>query len=155
MYEQWWANAAVTAATLTAVTLSVLVHYEGLWLASRKLPGLGGPRRIRVLYAILSVLALHIVEIWIFGFALWLLLQWPDCGHIINVANTAAAGGGLGLLDSVYFSAMTYSTVGFGDVVPVGPIRLLAGTEGLMGLLLIGWSASFTYLEMERFWRST
>ena len=48
---------------------------------------------------------------------------------------------------------MTYSTVGFGDVVPIGPIRFLAGTEGLLGLLLIGCSASFTYLEMERFWR--
>jgi len=59
-----------------------------------------------------------------------------------------------GLLDAVYFSSMTYSTVGFGDVVPVGPIRLVAGTEGLIGLLLIGWSASFTYLEMERFWRA-
>ena len=31
--------------------------------------------------------------------------------------------------------------------------RLIAGVEALTGLLMIGWSASFTYLEMERFWR--
>jgi hypothetical protein len=37
-------------------------------------------------------------------------------------------------------------------VTPVGPIRLLAGLEALNGLLLIGWSASYTYIAMERFW---
>ena len=42
--------------------------------------------------------------------------------------------------------------LGFGDVVPNGPLRLLAGAEALNGLLLIGWSASFLYLEMERWW---
>ena len=31
-------------------------------------------------------------------------------------------------------------------------MRLLAGVEGLLGLLMIGWSASFTYLMMEKLW---
>jgi hypothetical protein len=131
------------------VSLSVLLHYEGLLFVSRNLQRIGGPRHIRVLYGILSMLALHVTEIWIFGLTLWLLQHWPACGQIVSSAGT----GGLDLLDAVYFSAMTYSTVGFGDVLPVGPIRLLAGTESLIGLVLIGWSASFTYLEMERFWR--
>ena len=128
----------------------MLVHYEGLLSVSGRLQRMGGPRRIKVLYGILSMLVMHVIEIWIFGITLWLLLKWPACGHIVSSVTTGSA---LGLLDSVYFSAMTYSTVGFGDVVPIGPIRFLAGTEGLLGLLLIGWSASFTYLEMERFWR--
>lgn len=151
MYGNWVANATVIIVTLMAVSLSVLVHYEGLLFASRKLSNVGGPRHIKVLYAILFVLTLHVVEIWIFGAALWMLLQWPACGSITSAI--AGSPGTPGLFDSVYFSAMTYSTVGFGDVVPIGPIRLLAGTEGLLGLLLIGWSASFTYLEMKRFWR--
>jgi hypothetical protein len=150
MYDDWMANFTVVAATLLAITLSVLVHYEGLLLVSRKLSPARGPQRIKVLYGILSMIGLHVVEIWIFGAALWLLLQWPACGEIVGGLTQIRE---VGLLDSVYFSAMTYSTVGFGDVVPVGPIRFLAGIEGLIGLLLIGWSASFTYLEMERFWR--
>ena len=43
-------------------------------------------------------------------------------------------------------------TLGLGDLSPVGTVRLLAGTESLTGLLLITWSASFTYLEMSRMW---
>lgn len=51
------------------------------------------------------------------------------------------------------FSAETYSSLGYGEVIPGGALRLLAGVEVLNGLLLIGWSASFTYIAMERFWR--
>jgi hypothetical protein len=127
MYENWLVNLAVVAATVTAVAL---------W--------------VKVLYGMSSMLALHIAEIWIFGLLIWALLQWPACGHVVS--GSGAAPGVFGLLDSVYLSAVTYTTVGFGDVVPVGPIRFASGMEALTGFLMIGWSASFTYLEMERFW---
>jgi hypothetical protein len=55
--------------------------------------------------------------------------------------------------DFVYFSAMTYSTVGFGDVVPTGAIRFMAGLEALTGFVMLTWSASYTVLEMQRDWR--
>jgi len=42
--------------------------------------------------------------------------------------------------------------VGFGDLVPIGPIRMLTAAEGLTGLALVTWSASFTFLAMQRFW---
>jgi hypothetical protein len=145
MYSDWQINLAVVLATLAAVCLCVLVHYEGLVVTSRRLARLAGPPRVKVLYAIASVLALHVAEIWIFGLMTWLLLRLPECGHLGPVA--------LHLFDYIYFSSATYSTVGFGDLAPVGPIRFLAGTEGLTGFVLITWSASFTYLEMERFWR--
>jgi len=145
MYGDWFANSVVVLATAAAVCLSVLLHYEGLILTSRGLARLGGRRRIKVLYGIGSVLVLHILEIWIFGLMLWLLLHAPAFGSL--------GPGAQHLFDLIYFSAVTYTTVGFGDLAPIGPIRLLAGTEALTGFVLITWSASFTYLEMERFWR--
>jgi hypothetical protein len=42
--------------------------------------------------------------------------------------------------------------LGYGDVLPHGDLRLLAGLEALNGILLIGWTASYTFLSMERFW---
>ncbi len=146
MYDDWLANFIVVAATLAAVALCVLTHYEGLILTLRGLTRFsGGPRHVKVLYGILSVLFLHVLEIWIFGLVLWVLLRWPACGSV--------GPGEQHLFDLIYFSAATYTTVGYGDVAPLGPIRFLAGTEALTGLVLITWSASFTYLEMERFWR--
>jgi hypothetical protein len=54
--------------------------------------------------------------------------------------------------DYVYYSAVVYSTLGMGEIVPVGPVRILTGMESVSGLLLIAWSASFTFIEMQRYW---
>jgi len=146
-YPHWDANLLVVIATAVSVGAVVLVHYEGLavisaWLAKRR----EQISRRKVLYGIFSVLALHIMEIWIFGITVWLLLKYPDTG-IVTGANP------LQFFDAIYLAAVTYTTVGFGDVAPIGPIRFIAGTMSLTGFVLITWSASFTYLEMERFWR--
>lgn len=147
MYGNWSANLLVVAATLGAVFASVLVHYEGLTVLSRWISHAHEhPMRRRVLHMMFGVLVLHVAEIWVFGLALWALLHWTETGTLIGDHAPT-------LLDTVYFSAMAYTTVGFGDVVPVGPIRFLAGTEAVAGLVLIGWTISFTALEMERFWR--
>jgi hypothetical protein len=145
MYQNWIANLAVVLATGIALVLSILTHYEGLIRLSRGLDWDGGSQRVKVLYTILALLLLHVLEIWAFGFALWVVLHWPECGGLSQP--------NLQFLDAVYFSAVTFTTVGYGDMIPVGAIRFLAGTEALVGLMLITWSASFTYLEMERFWR--
>ena len=145
-YSNGWANATVVLATLATVSAAVMLHYEGLSWLSRGLARLEAPRRRRVLYAIMGVLSLHVTGIWLFGLVLWGLLSWPACGSLHGTLNAS-------LLDAVYLSAMTYTTVGFGDLAPVGPVRFLSGTEALTGFVLITWSASFTYLEMERYWR--
>lgn len=150
MYENWAANFTVAAATFAAVSLTVVLHYEWLVGISRRLPRMRGQSRVKVLYAILSLIFMHVVEIWIYGVTAWLLLRWPECGHVIIDGATLPVG----LLDAVYLSAITFTTVGFGDIVPVGPIRFLSGMEALTGFVLIGWSVSFTYLEMERYWRN-
>lgn len=139
--------ATVVLATGIAVALCVLVQYEGLIFAWRRLSRRTRHSRAKVLYGIFSIIMIHVIEIWIFGTVLWLLLQWPATGGLVG---PSAAD----FLECIYLSAVTFSTVGFGDVAPVGAIRFLCGTEALSGFVLLTWSASFTYLEMERFWRA-
>jgi len=94
---------------------------------------------------VLALILLHVVEIWLFGFCYFVLAIGNDFGSSISDAG--------GLLDLVYYSATVYTTLGFGDLVPRGAIRFLTGTEAITGFLLISWSASFTFLEMQRFWK--
>ena len=148
MYSNWSANVLVALATLITVAVAVLAHYEGLgWMASR-LTSLHSRRRRKVLFGVYGILALHVAEIWMFGGTYWLLLHLASSGSISGMEQAP-------FLDAVYLSAVTFTTVGFGDVAPVGPIRFLAGTEALTGFILITWSASFLYLEMQQFWRRT
>jgi hypothetical protein len=146
MYGHWGANAAVVVSTLLVAALCVLVHYEGLVLAQRRIARPHRHMRLRVLHAVSLVIVLHVVEIWIFGLAYWTLLHWPASGSVAGVEPAH-------FLDHIYLSAMCFTTVGFGDVTPVGAIRFMAATEALVGLVLITWSASFMYLEMESYWR--
>ena len=58
----------------------------------------------------------------------------------------------LDITTCLYFSAETNTSLGYGDVTPAGPVRFFAGFETLNGLLLIGWSASYLHIAMERYW---
>ena len=45
-----------------------------------------------------------------------------------------------------YFSGVTYTTIGYGDVVLATPWRLLAPVEGLMGVLMCGLSTGYFFV---------
>lgn len=133
------------AASVILVVTTILIFYEALRLASNHLTQLPIPPRARIIPLVLACFAAHTVAVWIYAGAYWLLaVRW----QIPSFAGVPVEG----LTDCVYFSVVTYTSLGFGDHVPVGHARLLAGVEALNGLILIGWSASFTYLSMERYW---
>lgn len=132
-------------ACITLIALTTLVHYEVLGALNTRLPGLRIPQRSKLLVVLFSAVAAHTFEIVLYGLALFVLVCWLSAG-------TLTGSTGFSLLNCLYFSAKTYTSLGFGDITPVGSIRLLAGAEALNGLLLIGWTASYTYIAMERFW---
>ena len=135
----------VGAATLLVVVLAVLLHYESSLLLSRFAASTRVPPRPRMLLLIFGLLLAHVGEIWLFAVGAWLLLMLPGVGSLAGAVD-------VGLLDVVYVSSTTYTTLGYGDFVPVGHLRFLFGMEALCGLVLITWSASLTFLEMQRHW---
>ncbi len=137
----------ITAVSLAVllVFVTVLVHYEALRLISGLLPRLRMPPRSRVLAIIYAIFVVHLLEIGLFSTAYWLLCRDPALGGLAGHISGNYS-------DYLYFSATVYTSVGFGDVYPQLYVRLLSALEGLMGLVMIGWSASFTYLMMEKLW---
>ncbi|MFK7886806.1 MAG: potassium channel family protein [Gammaproteobacteria bacterium] len=139
----FYALATIAMAVVLAVA-SVLIHYECLRFLDRIIERLG-PHRRKLIATMIGLLMAHTAEIWFYAGAYTLLHQFPAVGAIhMDVTN-----GGLHLLDAVYYSAMVYTTVGFGDMLPRGGLRLITATEALVGLSLITWSASFTYFQMQ------
>lgn len=132
-------------ATAVAVVVCVLLHYEGLRLLSDRLPAPRHYHRRRIIFLILSLLLLHVIEVWIFGGAYYVLLHLDGYGELVGAA-------GASFIDCIYFSASVFTTVGFGDIYPVGAIRTMTGTEGIVGLTMITWSASYTFVEMLKTW---
>lgn len=82
------------------------------------------------------IILLHLIEI-----ALWALyyawtLAMPD------------------LQSALYFSAVTYTTTGYGDLVLPPEWRLLGGVEALTGILMCGWSTGFFFAVFSRMIRA-
>jgi voltage-gated potassium channel Kch len=115
------------------VTITVGVHYGGIvgllaLLRNRprrrtKNPLLG--QGAAILFIVLSLMVLHAIEIWLYA-GLYL-----------------AAGAVADLETALYFSTVTFTTVGYGDIVLEPGWRLVGAIESANGLLLFGWSTAF------------
>lgn len=97
---------------------------------------------------VIALIVVHAVEISLFATTAWILIEYVSgSGNIIAPYPVL-------FLDYVYLSSVTFTTLGFGEIYPEGPIRFLYGTEALSGFALITWSASLTFIEMQRHWGS-
>ena len=127
------------------IALAVLIHYEFLYQMSMAIPKMKIKHRFRIVLGVFGSLVAHSIEIWLFATAYYLLHHAQKWGYLKGSFDGS-------LMDCVYFSYTTFTTLGFGDIEPHGQIRHLVGLESLTGLLLITWTASFLYYEMQRYW---
>lgn len=127
------------------VAVAVLIHYEILRILSIIIPKLRIKHRLRVVIGVFGTICAHLVEVWLFGLAFFLMLGFGVFGNLQGNFDGS-------LIDCVYFSFTTYTTIGYGDIEPIGEMRFLAGLEAITGLSLITWSATFMFMEMTRFW---
>ena len=125
--------------------LTTFIHFWVLQRTSAVLLRCRPPSEAPVLIALVGIFLAHILEISLYAGAYALLEQTLGVGSI-----TGAAAGGF--MDYFYYSIVMYTSLGLGDAYPVGHMRIISGIEALNGLVLIGWSASFTFLAMRRFW---
>ena len=130
------------------VLTTMVIHYEVLYYLAKQLPRLHHVvPRFRVLIGVCAIFMTHVVEIWIFALGYYATLQIDGMGHLVGEITSHGP-----LLDTVYLSFVTFTTVGYGDLVAGGYMRYLTGVEALTGLILVTWSASFLFVEMQKFW---
>ncbi|MCM2398784.1 MAG: potassium channel family protein [Ferrovibrio sp.] len=115
------------------ISLTVVIHTFGLigvtrvmsWIIDRiRLHG----HRSRILAmntVVLGVFCVLTAEVWL----------WALCYRLIGFLGDFST--------ALYFSTVTFSTIGYGDVIPHPEWRMLAGLEGVSGFLLIGWSTAY------------
>jgi voltage-gated potassium channel Kch len=120
------------------MALCVAVHAVGVTSAIRwvrlhpvGLQSLWGATRLLILVAG-WIIFLHLIEITLWGaFYTWQRAM-PD------------------LPTGLYFSAVTYTTTGYGDLVLPSEWRVVGGVEALTGILLSGWSTGFFFVIFSR-----
>lgn len=133
------------AVNLLVIGVAVVIHYEFLYRFTLLMPRLKIRHRFRIVLGVFGALTVHAAEVWLFGLVFYAMHRADGWGSLEGNFDGS-------LLDCAYYSFTTYTTLGFGDIHPIGDIRFLTGLESLTGLLLITWTASFLYLEMTRYW---
>lgn len=128
------------------VALAVIVHYEVIYRLAVIIPKLKVRNRLRVLIGIFGALIAHVIEIWLFALGYYFMIRSGQFGMLEGDFNNT-------LVDCAYFSFVTYSSLGLGDIAPTGDLRFLTGLEAVTGLVMITWTASFLFIEMQKFWR--
>jgi hypothetical protein len=138
----------VLPVSVLAVALCVLVHYGALTRLSRFIASGRKRHRQLIIIGVLGAVAAHLFEIFLFAVAYFFLSSSGQFGTLQGAFVP-------GLRDCTYYSMVVYPTLGFGDITPSGDIRFLTGSETVLGAVLIGWTTSFLFLQMQRFWEDT
>ncbi len=55
-----------------------------------------------------------------------------------------------GFEKAIYFSAVTFTTLGYGDVVLDGSRRILSSLEAINGIIMFGWSTAIVIAAVQR-----
>ena len=120
------------------MAVCVAIHATGVTAAMRR-----EARQIRAAQSFLSAtrlfvaLAGWIIFLHLFEITAWALIYaWRDAMPDLQTA--------------LYFSAVTYTTTGYGDFVLPQEWRLVGGIEALTGILMCGWSTGFFFAVVSR-----
>ncbi len=138
----------MVASILISAALVLLTTALHLWffavVAHRRSPSLR-VTHARFYMLMLGLFAVHVVDIALYALGFYVASD-------LFALGTLQGENSEGVLGHFYTSAVIYTTLGFGDVIPTGHLRCLTATEALNGLLFIAWSAAFIFATMGRFW---
>jgi hypothetical protein len=125
------ALASVTVILHAVGTVQIIMPLTGVW--RRPSRSLELPRPVWTLTLLVSLLlVLHLVE----------MTVWA--------AVYVAAGLFSDFETSVYYSIKSYTTVGYGDILPAVQWRLLGPIEAAVGILMLGWSTGVIVAAVQR-----
>jgi voltage-gated potassium channel Kch len=116
------------------ISATVLFHTLGLVLLTRIMARVvrwfslhkhDFGKSVAMVTTVLGLFLIHAVEIW----------MWAIVFLLIDAIAS--------FQDALYFSTVSFSTVGYGDIIVGTQWRLLASLEAINGFLLIGWSTAY------------
>lgn len=137
---------SLIGAALVAIT--VIIHAIGtsVWVHHLKkrfdddLPWTSRRSVLVLVNTAIIVIALHSLEIVI----------WAGAYQLFVPTNELAT-----FEEAVYFSFVTFTTLGYGDITLSAGFRLLSGIEALNGIILVGWTTAMIFSVVQYIWRTS
>jgi hypothetical protein len=133
MLRQLLVGAAVSACNIMIHALVMAAVVRVAQMADAKNPSRPWLRLITVMIATVSVLMVaHACEV----------IVWSLFYAIVDAVPAGA--------DRLYFAFVNYTTLGYGDVIPVKRWQLLGPMTAMNGVLMFGWSTAVIFEVLRR-----
>lgn len=119
------------------IAICVIIHGMALFALQRsmhtrtmrerfdRLTALSFRGALFTLLTVFGLIFVHFIEIWLFAFLYDYVRALPD------------------FRESLYFSTISYATIGYSDAAIADEWRMVAALEGVLGVILLGWSTAF------------
>ena len=133
-----------TVLSLFMLFATICIHYSGLKFISFGAKRYDTSSHFVALILLLCIALLHLLQIILYAFAFYLLLNFTDLGSFTSEFKPV-------LRDYIYFSGANYTTLGMSDFYPQGHFKIFAITEALAGFMMLTWSATFFYSTAGKF----
>ncbi|MGI9224119.1 MAG: potassium channel family protein [Woeseiaceae bacterium] len=135
-------GAALVAITVVihALGTTVWLRYIGVKHALGDEPWTTRRSLIVLTSTVIVLIVLHTIEIGIWAIAYLSLVSVEELETLES---------------ALYFSFVTFTTLGYGDITLAAPWRVLSGIEALNGIMLVGWTTAFLFAVVQRSWKGT
>ena len=124
------------AVSLGNIAIHAIVMAAVLWVervADERATQRQSLRLVAVMIATVSVLmAAHIAEVFV----------WSLAYMVVGIAPRGT--------DFIYFAFVNYTTLGYGDVIPIERWQLLGPMTAMNGVLLFGWSTAVIFAVLRK-----
>jgi voltage-gated potassium channel len=131
---------------LVGVTVAIHATGTSFWIrfVNQRYAGHDGSWRLSqhwqlFMFTAIVLIALHSVEVVVWA----LTYRWLPAATVLQTFE-----------ESVYFSLVTFTTLGYGDITLQPGPRLLSGIEAMNGILLFGWSTALFFAVFQRSWKT-
>ena len=125
------------------IGITILIHSYGtiFWVKllsnkykNKQKPSLNRKTVWLLIYTAIFLLSLNFIEAIIWGFAYYIL---PGITEFDTLEK------------AIYFSLVTFTTLGYGEITISSTNRILAGLEAMNGVLLLGWTTAIMFSVLQ------
>ena len=123
------------------IVITILIHGYGTFFWVKLLATKNKQKRLLnknsvwlLIYTAIFLLALNFIEAIIWGFAYYIL---PGITEFESLEK------------AIYFSLVTFTTLGYGEITISSTNRILAGLEAMNGVLLLGWTTAMMFSVLQ------
>ncbi|WP_163338490.1 potassium channel family protein [Desulfopila sp. IMCC35008] len=128
------------AIAIVMIVITTVVHSAGMMLSIRLIKLKPGMLRDQLLHR--RAFGVAAIVIIMFCFSLLEVLLWA--------IPYLAFGAVKGFEEAVYFSMVTYTTLGYGDIVLAEQWRLLTSFEAANGIIMFGWTTAIVMAVIKK-----